>query len=196
MGGHLAISVELGGIAEGAKIGDSIAVNGVCLTITRLTGSSADFDVSSETLEKSTMGRISTGAQVNLERAMSAAGRFGGHFVQGHVDGTGKIASIEKKAEFAEITFAAPGGLTDEMVAKGSVSVDGVSLTIARMDKKSFTVAAIPVTLGETTLGKAKIGDTVNIETDIITKTVRKQLEGMLSSKGGLTLGKLNELGF
>ncbi len=195
--GGIALSIDLGKAAEGVKAGESIAVNGVCLTVSHLGGGClAEFDVSSETLTASAMDRIRAGSKVNLERAMSADGRFGGHFVLGHVDGVASVRSIERKGDFAEITFATVADLLDEMVFKGSVCVDGVSLTIARMDEGGFSISLIPTTLKETTLGQVRVGDVVNIETDVITKTVKKQLAKILPAKEALTVEKLKELGF
>ncbi|MCK5172487.1 MAG: riboflavin synthase, partial [Planctomycetes bacterium] len=161
------ISVELGGLADGSGIGDSIAINGICLTISRLVGSLADFDVSDETTAKSTLGRIVVGDHVNLERAMPATGRFGGHIVQGHIDGTATVKSIDRSGEFAGISFSANPDLLDAIVPKGSVAVNGVSLTVAKVDKGGFSIAVIPTTLKETTLAALKVGQAVNIETDI-----------------------------
>jgi riboflavin synthase len=123
------------------------------------------------------------------------AGRFGGHFVLGHVDSVATVKKIDKKGEFSDMTFAAEKSLLDNMVAKGSVAVDGTSLTIAELNKDSFTVALIPETLNRTTLGKAKPGDKVNIETDLIVKTIKKHLEQILP-KQDLTIEKLQNLGF
>ena len=190
------VSVDIGSLSEGTGVGDSVAVNGVCLTVSKLSGSVADFDVSGESVGKSSLGKVRSGAAVNLERAMSAGGRFGGHIVQGHVDGVGKVEAVERKGDFVELRFSAGGELLGEIVAKGSVAVDGVSLTVAKMDGRGFSVAVIPVTLKETTLGKVKTGDVVNIETDIICKTVKKQLERMVAGEGGLTVDKLRGLGF
>ena len=190
------ISVDLAQLAQRVKPGDSIAVNGVCLTVSGLRGNTAEFDVSDETLSKSTMDKAAGGSAVNIERAMAADGRFGGHFVLGHVDGTAKIKTIEKKGEFAVIHFSAQEKLLDEMVEKGSVCVDGISLTIAKMDEEGFSVAVIPTTLKETTLGTAKVADKVNIETDIIAKMVRKQLQKISTGKDGISVEKLKELGF
>ncbi len=194
--GGKVISVDLAKLAEPVKVGDSIAVNGVCLTVSRLEGCLAEFDVSGETLATSAMEKVRMGASVNLERAMPAEGRFGGHIVLGHVDGVATVSSIERRGDFAEMKFATNADLLDEMVVKGAVCVDGISLTIAKMDNSSFSVSVIPTTLKETTLGTAKVGDTVNIETDIITKTVKKQLAKMLPAKEGLTAERLKELGF
>jgi riboflavin synthase len=194
-GGRI-ISVDLGALAQNTELGQSIAINGVCLTVSRLSATIADFDVSPETLAKSAMDTITASAKVNLERAIGTQGRFGGHFVQGHIDGIAKIIAIEKKGDFAEIKFSAPPELLEEMVIKGSVAVDGVSLTVAAMDEKSFTLSLIPTTSKETTLGRAKIGDKANIETDIIIKTVIKQMQKMLPQNQPLTVDKLRELGF
>jgi len=193
-GGRL--TVDLGRLAEGTATGDSIAVNGVCLTVTRLAGTIADFDLSPETIAKSAVGRLKPSCRVNAERAMDASGRFGGHFVQGHIDGTAVIKSINKHGAVAEFRFAASGDILENMVVKGSVAVDGISLTVAGMDAESFSVAVIPQTLGNTTLAGAKTGDIVNIETDIIVKTVKKQLEKILPKQGKLTAERFIDLGF
>ena len=196
--GAKVLSVEIGELAEGTGIGDSIAINGLCLTVTALRGTSGDFDVSAETLSKSTMDRVREGAKVNLERAMAAGGRFGGHIVQGHVDGTAKVKAIENNGDFANITFSAEKKITDDMIEKGSIAVDGISLTVAKLDDGEFSIAVIPVTWQETTLGSLRVADVVNIETDINSKAVRRQLENMLGkqSNGGLSIERLKELGF
>lgn len=205
--GGMLLTVDLGGLASDGKVGstdplqvgDSIAINGACLTIARLDGNLATFDISPETLARTSFGRLNPSSQVNVERAMKAGDRFGGHFVQGHIDGTAKIAAIEKKGEFADMKFAAGRELLNQMVVKGSVAVDGISLTVAGMDSDGFRVAIIPQTLKKTTLGSAKIGDLVNIETDIIVKTIKKLLGSALGGQGrerGLTFEKLTEMGF
>lgn len=214
-GGGAALAVDLSGLAGDCKIGDSIAINGVCLTISELDpvlkhGAKhvAGFDISTETLAKTTLGKLKPGSLVNVERAMKATDRFGGHFVQGHVDGTATVRSINKhgesvlrssaatKDEFADIEFAAEPELLDLMVVKGSVAVDGISLTIASITSHGFSVALIPETLKKTTLGTAKIGDVVNIETDIIVKTIKKQLDKVMPREQTLTVEKLKQLGF
>jgi riboflavin synthase len=194
-GGQMQLVIDLNGLADGTQLGDSIAVSGVCLTVCRLTGSEAAFDVSTETLAHSTLNTLRPGGKVNLERAMSAAGRFGGHIVQGHVDGLGRIAAIRKQADFATFRIQAPPELLDQMVRKGSVAVDGISLTVAALDPTGFEVALIPTTLRETTWHDAKIGDPVNLETDILIKVVKKQLEKILPADN-LTPDKLKEYGF
>lgn len=187
--------IALGKAAEGVRAGDSIAVNGVCLTAVRLEGDCAVFDVSQETLKRTTLGSLKAGIKVNLERAMSAQGRFGGHFVQGHVDGTGRIAAIRKQGEFAVFRFEVPLDILNQIVLKGSVAIDGISLTVAKLDAAGFEVALIPTTLKETCWMAAKAGDEVNIETDILVKIVQKQLSALLPQQK-LTIEKLKEYGF
>ena len=192
------LTVDLGQLAEEAKIGGSIAVNGACLTVAELNANLAVFELSSETLTKSTLRDLKPASNVNIERPVKADGRFDGHFVTGHIDGTAAIKTIDKQGNFANIKFTAGPELLDQMILKGSVAVDGISLTIADLDKDSFSIAVIPQTLEKTTLGKAKTGDTVNIETDIIVKTIKKQLESALGGpqQQKLTIEKLKELGF
>jgi riboflavin synthase len=194
--GGACLVIDLGGIANECKPGDSIAINGACLTITRLEGSLASFDISAETLDKSTLGSLTTSSEVNIERAIKPTDRFGGHFMLGHVDGTATIKAIEKQSGFSNWTFAAGSELLEGMVMKGSVAVDGISLTIATLDRTSFGVAVIPETLKRTTLNKANIGDSVNIEIDVIVKIVKRQLEEILPKKQSLTAERLRELGF
>ena len=190
------LSIDLGELADDGRIGDSIAINGVCLTIARLEGGIATFELSGETLAKSTLEKLKPSSQINVERAIKASDRFGGHFVQGHIDGTATIKAIDKHGQFADMKFAAEPELLNAMVVKGSVAVDGISLTIAGIDQNSFTVALIPETLNKTTLSKVKISSEVNIETDIIVKTIKTQLEKILPQKQSLTAEKLRELGF
>ncbi len=190
------LSIDLGELADGSKTGDSITINGACLTVAGLDGQLAHFDVSAETLAKSNLGRLRPTSMVNAERAIKANGRFGGHFVTGHIDGVATIKAINKQGEFADIKFEASRELLDQMVVKGSVAVDGISLTIADMNEGGFSVAIIPETLEKTMLSKAKVGDVVNIENDIIVKTVKKELKKILPQKENLTIEKLKELGF
>ena len=195
-GNQMRLSIDLNRIADGVHLGDSIAVNGVCLTISHLNGTVAQFDVSTETIEKTTLTKLKNGSVVNLERAMSAQGRFGGHIVQGHIDGLGKIAAIRKQADFAQFRFEVPKELQAQIVLKGSVAVDGISVTVAKLDAAGFEVAVIPTTLKETTWHQSKIGDAVNIETDILIKITQRQLAAMLPDSKGLTIDKLREHGF
>lgn len=190
------LTVDLGELAGESKASDSIAVNGVCLTIAELRGGLAKFEVSRETLAKSTLGKLKSSSPVNVELAMGAADRFGGHFVLGHVDGIGTIKAISRSGEFADIKFAAAPELLAQMVVKGSVAVDGISLTITDIGESSFSISIIPETLKRTILGTVKVGDTVNIETDIIVKTIKRQLENILPAGQKLTAERLKELGF
>ena len=196
LGDSMRISVDLGAICADCRAGESIAVNGVCLTISEIAGSVASFDVSGETLSKSTLGKLTAGTIVNIERAMKADGRFGGHFVQGHIDGTARIESIDRRGDFWRVRFAADAGLLEQMVDKGSVAVDGISLTVAGIDENGFEVAVIPETIKKTNMKNSKAGDIVNIETDLIVKIVRKQLGEILPEKSELSIEKLQELGF
>jgi riboflavin synthase len=195
-GDSAALTIDLGQLVNQAKTGDSIAINGSCLTVSKLAGTSATFDVSGETLTKTTLGKLAPGAKINVELAMRADDRFGGHFVLGHVDGSAMIKKIEKKGDFSIFTFTAPKDLLDQMVPKGSVAIDGISLTIAELNPDGFTVAVIPQTLKETTLGQAKINQKTNIEIDIITKTVRRYLEKDIPPKGNLSIKDLQQQGF
>jgi riboflavin synthase len=196
IGNQMRLAIDLNHIADGTQLGDSIAVNGVCLTVCQLNSTVAEFDVSAETIQKTTLTTLKSGSSVNVERAMSAQGRFGGHIVQGHVDGLGKITAIRKQAEFAEFRFEAPKELMAQIVLKGSVAIDGISLTVSKVDKTGFEVALIPTTLRETTWHQAKVGDAVNIETDILVKITQQQLKAMLPNSKGLTIEQLREHGF
>ena len=196
IGGSMKLTIDMGEIASECNIGDSIAVNGVCLTISKIEGNLASFDISAETIARTSLVKLNSSSQVNIERAMKANDRFGGHFVLGHIDGTAKIQAIEKHGEFVNMKFLADSELLEMMVLKGSVAVDGISLTLANIDKEGFSVALIPQTLKKTALNNAKIGDCVNIETDIIIKTVKKQLDKILPKNEPLTAEKLRELGF
>lgn len=195
-GGQMRIGIDLNRVAEGTRLGDSIAVDGVCLTVCRLSGTVAEFDISTETILKTTLITLKTGSTVNLERAMSAQGRFGGHIVQGHVDGLGKIAAIQKDANFATFRFEVPKELLAQVVLKGSIAVGGVSVTVAALDATGFEVAVIPTTLKETTWRQAKVGEAVNIETDILVKITQRQIAAMLPDAKGLTIEQLREHGF
>lgn len=192
----MVLNIDLESLAEECRLGDSVAINGVCLTVTGLEGSVASFDLSAESLSKSSLGKLQSSSEVNVERAMKAADRFGGHFVQGHIDGTATVKAISKHGDFTDITFLVDAELLDSMVVKGSVAVDGVSLTVSKLDENSFSVALIPQTLKSTTLGRVKNGDCINIENDIIIKTVKKHLENILPKKEPLTADKLRQLGF
>ncbi len=190
------VTVDLGNLAEGCRLGDSIAISGVCLTVVRLEGALATFGLSPETMAKSTLAALHAPAKVNVERAMKATDRFGGHIVQGHVDGNGSVQAVTRLGDFADIEFAAGPELLEQMVPKGSVAVDGVSLTVAELGPRSFRVAAIPETLARTTLGGARTGTRVNIEIDILVKIVRRQLEAILPQQQPLTVERLRDMGY
>ncbi|WP_406299587.1 riboflavin synthase [Embleya sp. NBC_00888] len=165
-------------VTTGARHGDSIAVNGVCLTVVddKVDPVEATFtaDVMQETLDKSSLGALTTGARVNLERPMVLGGRLGGHLVQGHVDGTGEILARTPGEEWEVVEIALPAHLARYVVDKGSITVDGISLTVVRAHDASFTVSLIPTTLALTTLGVKTVGDPVNLEVDIIAKYVER----------------------
>lgn len=168
------IEITAGGI-HGLPVGASLSVNGVCLTVVGQQGDTAVFDVIPETMARTNLGELAAGARVNIERPMAADGRFDGHIVQGHVDGTGMVASIDRGADGSTVMkIATPDHLLRHIVEKGSVAVDGVSLTVAAMDERGFSVALIPHTLEVTTLGLREAGDTVNLETDVIAKYVER----------------------
>jgi riboflavin synthase len=189
----LILRINLG---QAVKIGESIAVNGVCLTVSGIKGNTAQFDVSGETLSKTTLKSLKIGSSVNIERAMTAGERFGGHFVQGHIDAIGKVKKIEKKGDFWLFTFETPKEIMDYIIPRGSIAIDGVSLTMADIKNHSFTVSIIPVTFENTIFKNYKVGDSVNIETDILCRIVKKQLENILPNKSNLTIDKLKEMGF
>ena len=165
-------------VLEGTKIGDSIAVNGVCLTVTRLLGDGFTADVMPETLRRTNLGKLSGGAPVNLERAMAADGRFGGHIVSGHIDGTGTITQMRPEGNAILVTIAAAPEIMELIVEKGSVAIDGIRLTVAGAWNDSFQVSVIPHTGEETILLKKRVGEPVNLENDIIGKYVQKLLGG------------------
>lgn len=159
-------------------VGDSIAVNGICLTVTDLTDSTFTADVMPETLSRTSLMDAVPGTPVNLERAMPAYGRFGGHIVSGHIDGTGKIKNIRKDGNAVWYTISAGKDILSLIVEKGSVAIDGISLTVASVSAEDFSVSIIPHTLDETILPTKKIGSVVNLETDIVGKYIRKMAEG------------------
>ncbi|HEY8181128.1 MAG TPA: riboflavin synthase [Thermoanaerobaculia bacterium] len=162
--------------------GESVAVNGVCLTVIP-NGSSLLTEISNETLARTTLGSLGTGARVNIERALGVGDRFGGHFVQGHVDTTGTLISKKSEGEFAVYRWSFPGDFSDLVVSKGSIAVDGVSLTVVDPDDSSFAAALIPETMRRTTLGTARIGERVNLEFDMIAKYVRTLVAPYLATR-------------
>lgn len=176
-GTHSAVlEIQASTVLEGIHRGDSIAVNGVCLTATSFTASTFTADVMHETLNRTALAALRPGSRLNLERAMAADGRFGGHIVSGHVDGLGTVLKTQKDDNAIWYTVRAAPELLRYVVEKGSITIDGISLTVARVDRDSFAISAIPHTVACTTLQDRKPGDRVNLETDIIGKYVEKLL--------------------
>lgn len=186
------IAVQAGKVLEGTKIGDSIAVNGVCLTVTTMTSSEFTADVMPETLSRTNLGFLGKGACVNLERAMAADGRFGGHIVSGHIDGTGTVSRFEKDGNAVWVYIAAPGSILNLIIEKGSIAIDGISLTVAKVNAVEFAVSVIPHTGEETTLLGKKAGDMVNLENDVIGKYVQK-LMGLGRAEGSSSQAERDE---
>lgn len=198
-GTHSAIlQIQANIVLEGLKIGDSVAVNGVCLTVTSLHAQSFCADVMHETLNRSALSDLTIGSLVNLERAMPANGRFDGHIVAGHVDDVGKIIDIKRDDNAIWYTIQAAPPVMRYIVEKGSIAIDGISLTVARLSADSFSVSIIPHTAHVTTLGKRKIGDAVNLENDIIGKYVEKFIKPNVSqpAKSTMTRDWLLQHGF
>ncbi|MFH1228415.1 MAG: riboflavin synthase [Planctomycetota bacterium] len=176
-GKMLKLAIDAGAVAKSSKEGDSIAVNGVCLTIAKKKGPRLYFDAVPETLQRSNLGALKNGADVNLEQAIQAGQPFGGHFVQGHVDAVGKLISKIKKGDSYLMAFSVPRNLNKYLIEKGSITIDGVSLTVTAVRPDSFSVAVIPYTLKHTTLGKKAVGDTVNLEMDMLGKWVSQFIQ-------------------
>lgn len=170
------LTIQASVVLEGTKVGDSIAVNGICFTVTGMTENTFTADVMAETLRKSSLGELSGGAYVNLERAMAADGRFGGHIVSGHIDGTGEIVSKKQEENAVWIEIKTPPDLLRYIVKEGSIAIDGISLTVAKLKESSFFVSLIPHTGGQTTLLQKKQGEHVNLENDIVGKYVERFL--------------------
>ena len=198
-GAHSAVlSIGANLVLSDLNIGDSVAVNGVCLTATSRDSGGFTADVMHETLDRSSLGALTPGSPVNLERAMPANGRFGGHIVSGHIDGVGTVQSVRRDDNALWYTVRADPALLRYVVEKGSIAIDGISLTVARMEADRFSVSLIPHTASVTALGRKGPGDTVNLETDIIGKYVEKLLKPREESpfEPGITLDFLRENGF
>ena len=193
-------------VLEDTKIGDSIAVNGVCLTVTSISGRKFSADVMAETLRRSSLGSLKHGSMVNLERAMAANGRFGGHIVSGHIDGVGVISSFEKEDNAVWVEIETPAKILRYIVEKGSITIDGISLTVAKLTDSSFAVSVIPHTGEETTLLNRNPGDIVNLENDIVGKYVERLMNFKTDDRDNkseernnsdsITMNFLNENGF
>jgi len=179
---HLAVDAPA--IADGVRLGDSVSVNGGCLTVTRLEAGRFHFEAVRETLERTSLGALRVGGRVNLERALRADARLDGHIVQGHVDGTGRIRALERHGDDVRLFVDCGPEILDDLVEKGSVAIDGVSLTVVGLDASGFDVALIPHTLAATTLGERRPGDRVNLEADVLGKYVRRHVERLLGREG------------
>jgi riboflavin synthase len=177
------------------EIGESVAVNGVCLTVTENSSTTFSADVMAETLDKTNLGLLKNGDQVNLERALKIGSRLGGHFVTGHIDAVGKIIGKQQRGIATEIMMEIPTELEQYLLPQGSIALDGASLTVAELLSGSFKVSLIPHTLEATTLGLKKTGDLINIEVDILGKYVRS-LMGKMDESKGVSVGLLAEHGF
>lgn len=175
------LSIEAQLVSDDVSIGDSIAINGCCLTVVKIEGTLLTFQAGSETLGRTNLGQLEPGNPVNLERSLQVGQRLGGHYVSGHVDALGTVDQRNEDGEWAEFWFRVPAELTWQMAPKGSVTVDGISLTIVNVESDRFSVALIPHTLDVTTLGGRQVGDQVNIETDVLAKYVQAQLAGQTS---------------
>lgn len=173
---HAVLTVRGPKVCSDVSIGDSVAVNGVCLTVTTLRGDSFTADVSAETLRRTNLDKVASGHLVNLERALRLSDRLGGHFVQGHVDAVGTVKSVVPEGGSSRLTIVAPPEVMQYVIEKGSVTVDGISLTIAGLDAESFWISIIPQTMKETTLSQARAGTRVNLEVDMLAKYVERIL--------------------
>jgi riboflavin synthase len=176
VGPGVRLAVKDKAIAARTAIGDSIAINGCCLTLVAIDGDALSFEAGEETLNRTTLGTVKQGDRVNLETSLSMGDSLGGHLVAGHVDGVGTVDERTDDAEWSKFWFRVPAELTRQMASKGSVAVDGVSLTLVDVERERFSVALIPHTLKVTTLGFRQVGDRVNIETDVLAKYVERQL--------------------
>jgi len=186
------LAVEASKILDDLKPGDSVATNGVCLTVTGINAGVFTADVMGETLSRSSLGSLSAGSRVNLERAVPANGRLGGHIVSGHIDGTGKVVFVRKEDNAIWYTIRADASIMRYIVEKGSVAVDGISLTVAKVEENRFSVSVIPHTARETVLAQKSIGSIVNLENDIIGKYVEK----LTRQQTGITKEFLLQNGF
>ena len=175
-GTAIELTVAANVVDADANIGDSIAINGCCLTVIKIDGGQLSFEAGSETLSRTNLGELETGSPVNLERALAVGQRMGGHYVSGHIDVLATVDQRNEDGQWAEFWFRVPSEWTRQMANKGSVAIDGISLTLVEVQADRFSVALIPHTLAATTLGDRNVGDTVNIETDLLAKYVQQQL--------------------
>ena len=193
------ITIKAKKVLEGTQLGDSIAVNGTCLTVTSINSDGFSADVMAETVKRTSLSQVGKGDLVNLERAMILNGRFGGHIVSGHIDGTGTITKYTKEENAIWVTIKAPDEILDLIVEKGSICIDGISLTVATVSDQDFQVSIIPHTAKETTLIHKKVGSLVNLENDIVGKYIKKLMENnqeeQAKKASGLTMEVLEEYG-
>lgn len=193
------ITIKAKKVLEGTQLGDSIAVNGTCLTVTSINSDGFSADVMAETVKRTSLSQVGKGDLVNLERAMILNGRFGGHIVSGHIDGTGTIMKYTKEENAIWVTIKAPDEILDLIVEKGSICIDGISLTVATVSDQDFQVSIIPHTAKETTLIHKKVGSLVNLENDIVGKYIKKLMENnqeeQAKKASGLTMEMLEEYG-
>ncbi len=171
--------VDSGCVSQEAAIGDSISINGCCLTVVAVDGTKLAFEAGEETLSRTNLGELSAGSFVNLERSLAVGDRLGGHYVTGHIDAVGKLLERRDDPPWANLRFQMPPHLASQVAAKGSIAVDGISLTVVEADQDSFTVALIPHTLEVTTLGRCAVGDRINLETDVLAKYVERSLAAL-----------------
>jgi riboflavin synthase len=190
------ITIEASKVLEGTRIGDSIAVNGICLTVTSMASDSFTADIMAETVRRSSLKGAVSGDKVNLERAMAADGRFGGHIVSGHVDGTGTIINMHREENAVWVTISAEPSIMKFIVKKGSVCLDGISLTVAKVGATDFSVSVIPHTGEETTLLRKKVGSPINIENDVVGKYVERLLNFKNNESTGITMDFLKKYDF
>ena len=193
------ITIKAKKVLEGTQLGDSIAVNGTCLTVTSINSDGFSADVMAETVKRTSLSQVGKGDLVNLERAMILNGRFGGHIVSGHIDGTGTITKYTKEENAIWVTIKAPDEILDLIVEKGSICIDGISLTVATVSDQDFQVSIIPHTAKETPLIHKKVGSLVNLENDIVGKYIKKLMENnqeeQAKKASGLTMEMLEEYG-
>ena len=193
------ITIKAKKVLEGTQLGDSRAVNGTCLTVTSINSDGFSADVMAETVKRTSLSQVGKGDLVNLERAMILNGRFGGHIVSGHIDGTGTITKYTKEENAIWVTIKAPDEILDLIVEKGSICIDGISLTVATVSDQDFQVSIIPHTAKETTLIHKKVGSLVNLENDIVGKYIKKLMENnqeeQAKKASGLTMEMLEEYG-
>lgn len=190
------LTIQARKVLEGTQLGDSIAVNGVCLTVTSMTDSSFTADVMHETMRRSSLSDIKSGSKVNLERAMQVGGRLGGHIVSGHIDGVGHIARIAADGIARVITISIPKDMEPFIVEKGSIAIDGISLTVVSVGNSQFSVSIIPHTMANTTLIDKHPGAVVNLETDVIGKYIHSFTTAHTGKRSGITMETLLENGF